>query len=103
MPLNSGASLFTYCQATTVESEKLEFLKDVLAHQQFREESSLMVSGSSVFEKNHADSKFIKNGIIFAVSDEESAKDASLERAKVKTGLEQASQTTGGVEPQKED
>ncbi|HDL8245731.1 TPA: hypothetical protein ACTWJ0_004056 [Yersinia enterocolitica] len=61
------------------------------------------VEAWEAFEKNHADSKFIKNGIIFAVSDEESAKDASLERAKVKTGLEQASQTTGGVEPQKED
>lgn len=55
------------------------------------------------FVKNHADSKFIKNGIIFAVSDEKSAEDASLERSKVKTGLEQASPTTAGVEPQKED
>lgn len=55
------------------------------------------------FEKNHKDSKLIKNGVIFAVSDEKSAADASLERAAVKTGLEQASQETSGVVPDKEE
>lgn len=55
------------------------------------------------FSKNHAESKFIKNGIIFAVGDEQSAEDASLERTNVKTGLEQASKETAGVKEDKEE
>ncbi|VUC79924.1 Uncharacterised protein [Raoultella terrigena] len=55
------------------------------------------------FEKAHKDSKFIKNGIVFAVSDEKSAADAALERSKQKTGLEQADQKSAGVEPDKEE
>lgn len=55
------------------------------------------------FAKNHADSKFIKNGIVFAVTDEKSVSDASLERSKQKTGLEQSSTKAAGVEPLKED
>jgi hypothetical protein len=55
------------------------------------------------FVSIHKDSKFIRNGVIFAVSDEESAQDASLEREGVKTGLEQASPKSAGVEPDKEE
>ncbi|ANI29447.1 hypothetical protein PL78_06275 [Yersinia entomophaga] len=55
------------------------------------------------FAKVHQDSKFIRNGIIFAVSDEKSAKDASRENAKVKTGFEQASKETAGVTEDKEE
>ncbi|AGQ31609.1 hypothetical protein M495_14370 [Serratia liquefaciens ATCC 27592] len=51
----------------------------------------------------HKDSKFIRNGVVFAVSDEISAQDASLERSAVKTGLEQASPKSAGVEPDKEE
>lgn len=55
------------------------------------------------FEKNHKDSKFIKNGIVFAVSDEKSLQDATLERSNQKTGLEQASKETAGVTEDKEE
>lgn len=55
------------------------------------------------FAAAHKDSKFIRNGIVFAVTDEGSANDASLERSGVKTGLEQASQKSAGVEPDKEE
>lgn len=55
------------------------------------------------FEKNHKDSKFIKNGIVFAVSDEKSLADATLERTSVKTGLEQASKETADVKEDKEE
>ena len=55
------------------------------------------------FEKIHKESKFIRNGIVFAVTDEKSAADASLERSKQKTGLEQASQKSAGVEPDNEE
>lgn len=55
------------------------------------------------FEKNHKGSKMFLNGIVFAVSDMKSVEDASLERAKQKTGLEQADPSSSGVEPDKED
>lgn len=55
------------------------------------------------FAKNYKDSKLIKNGIVFAVSDEKSFADASLERSKVSTGLEQASKEAAGVEEDKEE
>ncbi|EPT3594855.1 hypothetical protein [Yersinia enterocolitica] len=55
------------------------------------------------FAKVHKDSKLILNGIVFAVSDENSANDASLERSKVKTGLEQASKETADVKEDKEE
>lgn len=55
------------------------------------------------FEKAHKSHPLIRNGIVFAVSDEESARDASLELAKVKTGLEQVSAEAAGVEDLKED
>lgn len=55
------------------------------------------------FEKNHKDAKFIKNGIVFAVSDEKSLQDATLERADQKTGLEQASKESANVKEDKEE
>ncbi|WJZ70076.1 hypothetical protein [Pantoea phage PA-1] len=55
------------------------------------------------FAKAHADGPLIRNGIVFAVSDEKSAADASLERSKQKTGLEQANAAAAGVEDLKED
>lgn len=60
-------------------------------------------SAWEAFESAHKDSKFIKSGIVFAVSDEKSAADASLERIDVKTGLEQASKETAGVKEDKEE
>lgn len=53
------------------------------------------------FEKAHKDAPFIRNGIIFAVTDEKSASDASLERSKQRTGLEQVNASDAGVEPDK--
>ena len=55
------------------------------------------------FLVNHKSSKIVTNGIVFAVSDERSASAASLERGKVKTGLEQTDLKTTGVEPLTED
>lgn len=55
------------------------------------------------FEETFKDAPFIRNGIIFAVSDEKSAADASLERSRQKTGLEQVSAKDAGVEPDKEE
>ncbi|HEJ7052524.1 TPA: hypothetical protein SMF43_001468 [Serratia marcescens] len=55
------------------------------------------------FEKAHKDAPFIRNGIVFAVSDEKSAADASLERSRQKTGLEQVSAKDAGVEQDKEE
>lgn len=43
------------------------------------------------YAKAHAKSKLIQNGLIFAVNDKDSAKDAANERSKQKTGFEQAS------------
>lgn len=76
--------------------------------------ASLLVNGFGItkdvpaeawegFEKAYKDSQLIRNGIIFAVTDEKSAEDASLERSKQKTGLEQADQKSAGVEPDKEE
>lgn len=50
------------------------------------------------FEKAFKDQKFIRNGIVFAVADDKSAADASKERAKQKTGLEQVNAKAAGVE-----
>ncbi|NBM90065.1 hypothetical protein GWI78_09035 [Proteus sp. G2658] len=55
------------------------------------------------FEKSFKDQKIFLNGIVFAVTDYKSAEDASKERAKQKTGLEQASAKSTGVEPLTED
>lgn len=55
------------------------------------------------FEKNHKDSRLFRNGIIFSVTDMKSVEDASLERSKQKTGLEQADPKSSGVEPDKEE
>jgi hypothetical protein len=43
------------------------------------------------------------NGIVFAVTDEKSAADASLERSRQKTGLEQVNAKDAGVEEDKEE
>lgn len=42
--------------------------------------------------KNHEKSKLVQNGLIFAVNDKASAKDAANERSKQKTGLEQTTE-----------
>lgn len=55
------------------------------------------------FEKAFKDQKIITNGLVFAVTDDKSAKDASKEREKQKTGLEQASQKQKGIEKLKEE
>jgi len=55
------------------------------------------------FEKNHKSSPLFLNGIIFAVTDMKSVEDASLERARQKTGLEQVSAKDAGVEEEKEE
>lgn len=76
--------------------------------------SSLLVNGFGLtrdvpadaweaFEKSFKDQKFIRNGVVFAVTDDKSAESASKERAKQKTGLEQASTKSAGVEPLVED
>lgn len=41
------------------------------------------------FAKNHADSAFMKKGLVFATSDERSAKAAAKDNEKQKTGTEQ--------------
>ncbi len=55
------------------------------------------------FEKAHKNHPLILNGIVFAVSDEKSAADAALERSGQKTGLEQVSAASAGVEDLKEE
>jgi len=55
------------------------------------------------FEKAHKEAPFIRNGIVFAVSDEKSAADASLERSRQRTGMEQMSAQDAGVEQDKEE
>ena len=54
------------------------------------------------FSRHHADSKLIRNGIVFAVSDEKSATDASKDNEKVKTGLEGVTAAQAGVQVDKE-
>ncbi|MGV3346408.1 hypothetical protein ACGVWS_11955 [Enterobacteriaceae bacterium LUAb1] len=55
------------------------------------------------FSKAHKETGFIKNGLIFAVSDEKSAEDASIDHEKQKTGLERKSAKEAGVKEDKED
>lgn len=54
------------------------------------------------FAKLFADKPLIKNGIVFAVADESSAKDASAERKDQKTGLEQVDPSKQQTKPDKE-
>ena len=55
------------------------------------------------FKKSFKDQKVMLNGIVFAVTDYASAEDASAERAKQKTGLEQVNAKKAGVEEHTED
>lgn len=55
------------------------------------------------FAKTFADQPLIKNGIVFAVTDEKSAADASKERAKQKTGMEQLDPNKQVTKPDKEE
>lgn len=54
------------------------------------------------FEKTFSDQLLIKNGIVFAVTDEKSAKDASDERKDQKTGLEQLDPNKQTTNPDKD-
>lgn len=54
------------------------------------------------YAKNHADSKAIRNGIVFAVADYKSAQDAAKDNAQVKTGLEGVSAAQAGVQVDKD-
>lgn len=54
------------------------------------------------FAKTFADQPLIKNGIVFAVADDNSAKDASAEREDQKTGLEQLDPGKQATDPDKE-
>ncbi|WP_171882409.1 hypothetical protein [Klebsiella quasipneumoniae] len=55
------------------------------------------------FAKTFAEQPLIRNGIVFAVTDENSAKDASQERAEQKTGMEQLDPKKQQTKPDKED
>ncbi|TXE25909.1 hypothetical protein FOT63_22010 [Serratia ureilytica] len=55
------------------------------------------------FEKTYKSSRFIANGLVFAVTDDASARSAAAEREGNKTGLEQASKKIKGIEPDKEE
>lgn len=54
------------------------------------------------FAKNHADAAFIKNGLVFATSDERSAKASAKEKEKQKTGTEQLDQKKQATKPDEE-
>ncbi|KNZ84063.1 hypothetical protein [Morganella morganii] len=75
--------------------------------------SSLLLNGFGItrdvpadaweaFEKAFKDQKIIRNGIVFAVTDYASAEDASKERSKQKTGLEQAPKVQKSNDPNKD-
>lgn len=55
------------------------------------------------YAKAHAKSPAILNGLLFAVGDMKSAKDAATERQNEKTGLEQIKPEDAGVKEDKED
>lgn len=55
------------------------------------------------FAKTFAEQPLIRNGIVFAVTDESSAKDASQERAEQKTGMEQLDPKKQQTKPDKEE
>lgn len=54
------------------------------------------------FAKTFADQPLIKNGIVFAVTDESSAKDAAAELKDQKTGMEQVDPNKQQTKPDKE-
>ncbi|WP_052955211.1 hypothetical protein [Enterobacter ludwigii] len=55
------------------------------------------------FEKTYKSSRFIANGLVFAVGDDASARSASAEREGNKSGLEQAPQKSKDIKPDKEE
>lgn len=55
------------------------------------------------FAKTFADQPLLRNGVVFAVTDEASAKDASQERKDQKTGLEQLDPKKQATKPDKEE
>lgn len=55
------------------------------------------------FAKTFADQPMIRNGVVFAVTDEASAKDASQERSDQKTGMEQLDPKKQTTKPDKEE
>ena len=55
------------------------------------------------FAKIFADQPLIRNGVVFAVTDEKSAGDASKEREGQKTGMEQLDPKKQQTKPDKED
>lgn len=55
------------------------------------------------FAKTFADQPMIRNGVVFAVTDEASAKDASQERSSQKTGMEQLDPKKQTTKPDKEE
>jgi len=55
------------------------------------------------FAKTFADQPLLRNGIVFAVTDEKSASDASKERAEQKTGMEQLDPKKQQTKPDKEE
>lgn len=55
------------------------------------------------FAKTFADQPLLRNGVVFAVADEESAKDASQERKDQKTGMEQLDPKKQQTKPDKEE
>jgi hypothetical protein len=55
------------------------------------------------FEKTYKSSRFIANGLVFAVTDDASARSAATEREGNKTGLEQASKKSKDIKPDKEE
>lgn len=54
------------------------------------------------FAKTFADQPLIKNGVVFAVTDEKSAQSASKEREGQKTGLEQLDPKNQQTDPDKD-
>lgn len=86
------------------------------AGKQFRlngSRSSLIVGGFGLtedvpaeiwdeFEKVNKQGNIIKNGVVFAVGDKESAKSAATERKAVKTGLEQLDPKKTDTKPDEE-
>ena len=55
------------------------------------------------FAKTFADQPLIRNGVVFAVTDESSAKDAAQERKDQKTGMEQLDPKKQTTKPDKEE
>lgn len=56
-----------------------------------------------VFAKTFAEQPMIRNGVVFAVTDEKSASDASKERSGQKTGMEQLDPKKQTTKPDKEE